>query len=319
MQLRTLDELEPGMMASRAGMDMAGYWDPPTPPRDRLAKRSGLMAPYVGIFAVEGGEVVGQTLVRRFPFHFPDGAGRAAGISAVLTRPDRGGRGIATRVLREVHRREHEAGVDHFLLWTNRSWAAHGVYEKLGYRDLYQPPVAFRWSPAAGSTIHGVKVRPVRRGDLPALEDLHARATEGRLGFTPRPPRWLRAHEMGLGEALYEGFWMALRDREPVGFVRFETTPLRVRCSELVSVNPLATRAFLHLQSKLARGKWSAVGMTVFPEALRYWRGRYATTRGAWLRLMGARWGAEKTSVAGLVGEFGADDPRWTCMHADRF
>ena len=155
-------------------------------------RRTSVFADYFGIFAVDAGTVVGQTFVLRIPYTFPHGTESISGIAGVATRLDHARTGVARRILEEVHRREREAGIGYSTLWTNRSWGAHRLYEKLRVRDVYAPPGAVGVPPAR-SPRPGRTVRPGHRSDLEAIEELHSRYTEGRWGFTQRPPNFARS------------------------------------------------------------------------------------------------------------------------------
>lgn len=111
----------------------------------RRARSLGIpFADYLGLVAVEGPEVLAQVMVGHYRLTTARGTEEFAGIENVVARPDALRRGLGTALLSEVHRREAESGHRWALLWTQRSWGAHRLYERLGYRDIYSPPTAIR-------------------------------------------------------------------------------------------------------------------------------------------------------------------------------
>ncbi|HLF06666.1 MAG TPA: GNAT family N-acetyltransferase, partial [Thermoplasmata archaeon] len=144
-------------------------------------------APYLSVYAVEGERVLSRVGVRRFPMTTKNGGEQVAGITMVATRPDRERKGMARMLLEDVHRRERADGIRFSTLWTNKSWYAHTLYEKLGYFDVYEWHRAMRRIPKNVPALpRGWKLRPATRRDGIAMCGLHDRANRGRPGFAPR-------------------------------------------------------------------------------------------------------------------------------------
>lgn len=95
----------------------------------------------------------------------PFGRG-AAWISMVLVRPDRRRAGLATALMRWAVGSLAAAGTPRVVL--DATPAGREVYRRLGFRDLW----GFRrWALPASlpATVEGVRVRPLRAADWPAL------------------------------------------------------------------------------------------------------------------------------------------------------
>jgi GNAT superfamily N-acetyltransferase len=320
MRLLTYDELPPDVAPTLALTQSSAFGGPFLPRQLRRYRRGRVFAPYVGVFAVEDGGVIGQTYCLRFPFTFPDGLATVGGIAAVATRPDQTGRGIARRILEEVHRHEREDGVERVALWTNRSWGAHRIYERLGYRDVHHPAFALRWFETAPPPLRGVTVRRARRSDLEALEALHTRATRRRRGFTPRLPGAMVTEADATGAEFLGSVWVAVRDRRPVGYAILQPNAGRVACGELIAETRAAEEALFRQHARLARRRWGILDLSVaadHPERLR--REGYTVADRAWFVLMGARSDLSESSTRARVREWGTDDPRWVCYRGDRF
>ncbi|MGD0589050.1 MAG: GNAT family N-acetyltransferase [Thermoplasmata archaeon] len=320
MKLVTYDELPASLDSGRALVHLAAFGGV----ADRRGieiwrRRTSAFAEYVGIFAVDKGEVVGQTLVLRIPFTFPHGTETVSGIAAVSTRLDYARAGIARRILDEVHRRERESGVRYSTLWTNRSWGAHRLYEKLGYRDVYEPPLAVRVPDVVPHRPAGRRIRPGRRSDLRQIETLHARFAEGRWGFAIRPQGFARV-AAAAGE---------LRPREEIlvsteggrlsGYAMVDTTPHRVVCGELVAL-AASERSFLASSIETRAGRVPTAFRDGVVAEIDPWLRRrgYALASAGWFGLMAHELGRERTRST-VVREMGTQNPRFLCLTGDRF
>lgn len=159
-------------------------WGPIDFGRIRKARELGYPTPsYFGVYAVEDGQVMSAVWVLRLPFTDAEGAGTVGGIQGVVTRRDQSRRGLARMLLQEVHRREKASGCKHVMLWTGRGMVAHGLYESLGYQDVYTPELAVKACDRAQRPTK-YELRKVGESEAGILEKLHHEATSGRLGFT---------------------------------------------------------------------------------------------------------------------------------------
>ncbi len=281
-------------------------------------RRTKVLADYVGIFAVDRGTVVGHAFVERIPYAFPGGTETITGIASVATRSDRARAGVARLVLEEIHRREREAGIRHAALWTNQSWGAHRLYEKLGYRDIHVPVLAVRASPGPARRPAGPAVRPARISDLSGIEAIHARFGKDRLGFAERPAGLLRvavaARELRPAEIL-----IARDAGQTRGYAMVDTGRLQTSCGELIGTT---ARARIALATAVERK--GGAGTVTFRdgavEELRPWlRGRgYAIAPVGWFVLMGCTFGRSDGARA-ACREFGTDRPGFLCFTGDRF
>src|SRR5208282_316560 len=272
-----------------------------------------------GIFAVDAGTVVGQTFVLRIPYTFPHGTETVSGIAGVATRLDHARTGVARRILEEVHRREREAGIGFSTLWTNRSWGAHRLYEKLGYRDVYAPPWAVRVPPARSSSPPGRNVRPGRRSDLEAIEELHRRYTEGRWGFTQRPPNFARVAVAAGDLRPREEILVAHTDGRLSGYAVIDMNQYRTICGELVATSePVRARLATSIEARARKKPVSFRDGIVGDMNTWLCRRGYSIATAGWFGLMAMAYGRER-SRAQLEREFGTRDPRFVCHDGDHF
>ncbi len=291
--------------------------------RDAVAlwrRRSDIFADYVGVFAVEGGRVLGQTLVKRLAYTFPDGTETIGAIASVGTRPDRARRGVARAILTEVHRREREAGIRHVALWTNRSWGAHRLYEQLGYRDIFPVPWALR-PPRSGPTNRHRRrgVRPARAADLPELDALHDRLAAGRLGFCRRPIRLLElsaaTHEFDPRKEMI----VATKDGQLTGYALPQPTASRTVCGEIFAATALARASLVEEIERRAKGAPVAFMLTPALDVARFLTRRgYSALEAGWYVFMGADL-RRSWSTRSALARFATRDRRFLCLNGDRF
>jgi GNAT superfamily N-acetyltransferase len=283
-----------------------------------LRRREPLLADYAGLFAVEGGRLLGQLFVRRIPFRTATGVEPVAGIASVTTRLDDQRRGVARALLEEAHRRESAAGVRFAMLWTNPSWYAHTLYERLGYRDVWSAPSAVRLLPRARRAPREGSLSPALPRELPSLERLFDATTGASVGFSVRPRGFLReGHEAGYLDL--EGLLVLRRRGELLGYAVVSKCHDLLRSGEIV-VRPDATSWLLGALEHRAAPGVLALGnspvLAMEPELRR--RGYRVDRRLEWRALMAA-------PLDGVLGPaevraaLAVDRPSFRCMSLDRF
>jgi GNAT superfamily N-acetyltransferase len=320
MKLLTFDELPESADAGRAMVHMAAFGG--FLPRKTVAtwrRRSSFVPDYVGIFAVERGQVLGQVFVQRFAYTFPHGTETVSGPAGVATRRDFARAGIARRMLEEVHRREREEGIAYSTLWTNRSWGAHRLYDELGYRDIYEPPFAVHVGPRPRPSPSKIRVRGGRRADIEALESLHERFAAGRWGFAHRERGRLTlaadTHEVRLKEQ----FLVAVERGVPVGYAQVDVTPFRTVCGELVARPPrVRARLAEAVEARAGAGAVAFRDSVVDTLRPRLRRRGYVEAPAGWFGLMGMPFG-RTARRATVVRAFGAGSSKFLCFTGDRF
>ncbi len=319
MKLLTFDELPETYDPGRALVSLAAFGEARHRRTvDRWRRRTSRLAEYAGVFAVDRGVVVAQAFVERFPYTFPHGTETVSGLAGVTTRLDHARAGIARRVLQEVHRREREAGIRYATLWTNRSWSAHQLYEELGYRDVYTPPLAVRILPPRRRRSDGGKVRAARHSDLREIERLHAQSGEGRWGFAKRVDGFARVAAAD-GEFRLKDTLVAPGRGRPSGYALFHSDRNRISCGELVASSALGRASLVaSLEARARSGLITLRDGVVDDLGPELRRRGYVIASAGWFGLMGTELGRER-SRAYLVREFGTHDSRFRCFSGDRF
>lgn len=318
LRIVAYDDLPPRLETERLALTLGAFSS--TLDRRSLEvfrRHNGGPPTYVGVFALEGGELLGEAFVLKVNYRSSLGPERMTGVSSVTTRADASRRGIATALLQEIHRRERDAGTRFCLLWTGQGWFAHRLYEKLGYRDIYTPPVAVRSFARRRRGPSGGSLRPVRPSELASLEALHAETTAGGVGFVPRSRDFLRrAH--AAGRELHN-VWV-YRDRGRVrGYAVVSVEPRQLRCGELVGRSDRVPGLLDALEHRAAPGLVALSNTVVSawePELRR--RGYLVRPGQEWRVLMACPLQTAMT-VSELRRELAVDRPSYTCMSLDRF
>ncbi len=188
------DQVDPAQVLE---LNLLGLGYPLTAERaTRLRSTEERLAPWMALYAVEDGLVIGQVGAMRVTLETRNGPEDFGALWAVCTRPDRTGQGVATRLVAETHRRFGALGLRHSLLTTSRERVAHHLYERLGYRDLVvfgqvmALPLAAAAPPAAGAP---AELQPVPAGDRESIFRIYSEATADHLGFAHRSRRFAEA------------------------------------------------------------------------------------------------------------------------------
>lgn len=276
-------------------------------------------APYYGVYAVEAGELLAKVEVVRPQVTGLDGVrASVVGVADVFTRPDAVRHGYSGALLAEVHRREAEEGRPWSMLWTQISWGAHRLYERLGYSEVFRPWTALLRVPSARESARPspYRLRAARRSELPALEALRARAGRGRVGFTPAFPRAFST-VVGLGWRSARDFRILARDQAPVGFACVAAKLGQIRVSDVAVTSPRHAPGMIDSLERLAAGRWLVLETTTFvrdhAEGLRARGFRVHTD--SHRTLMAKRLGDGRALDVPAV----CRDPRFMCGGFDRF
>ena len=212
--------------------------------------------------------------------------------------------------------REAAAGNKFVMLWTGRALMAHNLYESLGYADVYIPSIAVGRCAKQKRPPGGYEMRNVRKEDARSIHELHAEATMGRVGFTPRPKGILLAL-CELGFTKPDAFRLILHKGEPVGYVQWEQGAGWAKSMEVVLKGGTDIDAFLSLlESKVSRGWLTLWGTFVNDQRDILARRGYALTGSTYSSLLAQ---PLKGSRRAILSELGTADPSFTCHYLDGF
>jgi GNAT superfamily N-acetyltransferase len=183
--------------------------------------------PCLAIYAVEDDIILGQVGIFRLPFISIEGREDVGGIWAVSTHPQYTGRGIASCLLKEAHKRMQEAGLRFSTLGTNRYRVAYKLYQQHGYEETNVWAIALaRWETAHQPT--RLWVQPSGAEGYDAIERVYQNIASGYRGFAWRHTPFARLRNVCLAD-----IWLLLDDKAPVGYAIAHADDTMVTISNL--------------------------------------------------------------------------------------
>jgi GNAT superfamily N-acetyltransferase len=188
-----------------------------TPERVALIRRlDGRPFPFLGVYVVEDGVVVGQVLIYRLTMISTAGPEDVGGMCAVCTHPAFSRRGIATRLFEAAHARMRAAGLRFSTLSTARHRTAYGFYRRQGYEDVFTAnfTVAQTGAVQRDTPLTAEQAGPEK---LYLADDLFTRVAAGLLGFAQRPAGYL-AMLVTTGDLAADSVWLLWDGGEMVGY-----------------------------------------------------------------------------------------------------
>ncbi len=285
--------------------------------RISTARKTGYpAAEYFGVYAVEDKDILSAVRVLRLPYTTRNGVERISGIQGVVTRRDRSRMGLARKLMEEVHRREKAAGSRFSLLWTSRGQVAHRLYEALGYVDVYTPDLAIVYCARKGTKPRGYDLKKPRSDHVGLIEKLHAKATKGRPGFTPR--------HLGLVQSLLklkfinlDSFRLITHDHEPVGYALIQKSLGWPRVEELVTLDKTRPEETISLLESEALGGWLAIRNTAVRDYIETLRERrYGISHLAYYSLLALALDGHPSDMSKALG---TTSRSFTCQAIDYF
>ncbi|MCI4317218.1 MAG: GNAT family N-acetyltransferase [Thermoplasmata archaeon] len=289
----------------------------------RRFRRLGLTtSDYFAVYAVEGEQVLAKVETFLPIFRSGDRSYPVVGLADVATRPDALGRGLATALIGEVHRRESRAGRRWSFLWTHVSWQAHRLYERLGYVDVYSPPVALRHLPRGrvSRIPAGYRWRPAVRTDFRNIAQVLRRGSEGRVGFSRHGVAFRKAR-VDLGWWKLKELWLLFREGRAVGYAHLSDSPTGKTADEVLLTSPDHSAAMLTALERTAQGRWLTFASTTFVRDV----APLLTTRGYGIHSASHRTLMVRDLAAPAPGDRNPPplvtcrDPKFSCHRADQF
>ncbi len=277
----------------------------------RLRRKKFPFSDYVALYAVDGdSNILSRVEVSHLQVNTRKGIETAACIGGVATRPDSSRQGLARLLLEEVLKRERASGINLSFLWTRKSWIAHKLYESLGYEDIYESPRAVRRIPNSVDTLRGWRIRPCKKTDVKAIEDMHQTMTKGDFGFAPRRKNWLTKTRP---------WHVLLRRNLPIAYMKYTISQKYVTCGEILSKPSVSYGAILNALEIVSHGKWLVLfGPFVSSHTKVLVSRGYATLNDSWTVLMAAPLTRLFNSV-NMKHLVGADTDHFACFDSDGF
>ena len=168
--------------------------------------------PCLAVYAVEDDAVLGQVGIFRLPMISAEGREDVGGIWAVSTHPQYSGRGIASALIDEAHRRMREVGLRFSTLSTNRYRVAYKFYRQHGYEDTNVWATALaRWETTHQPT--RLRAQQVGQKGYDFVEQVYADIAKDYLGFAWRHTPFDRLRRVDLSD-----IWILWENNSVVGY-----------------------------------------------------------------------------------------------------
>jgi GNAT superfamily N-acetyltransferase len=232
---------------------------------ERLVRLGFPYSNYRALVAVEEDHILGRIETVVLPFRTRHGSESVLGVTGVVTRPDELRHGVASSLLQAAHARERSTGRRWSFLWTHRSWGAHELYERLGYRDVYSPPSAVR-KVGRSSLVPlppGYRSKSIQAGEAAVLQEIFRESTRSRSGFLPRFPGSFAAR-FRLGWRRASDYVLLVKHSEPVGYAFITRSRYALGATEVIVRHPRHVVAMVDMLERKAAGLWLAFGRTTF-------------------------------------------------------
>ncbi len=191
----------------------------------RIRRLDGRAFPFLAIYAVDDGRIVGQTGVFRLPAMTVDGPEDVGGIWAMCTHPAYSRRGIGSLLIAEAHARMRAAGLRFAALGTSRHWVSHPFYRRHGYQDVAHFAAALAPRAAVAGCSNGLHVTQATRNALPEADALFRRVAAGKTGFARRHDNFLPDMTDIGDDVRLEDLRLLYHGRDLIGYAAVQNSP----------------------------------------------------------------------------------------------
>ncbi len=318
MQIRSYDEVDAHQVRD-LWADAFGS----APSSERLAAARlmdvRVLEPF-GLFAVEGGSVLGSVLPLRLELQLPAGVTMVGGIQGVATAPHVARRGVASALLEAAHERLRQDGLSLALLLTRRSWVAHGFYQRRGYHDVDELQVGTR-SVAAASTERpaGAHLQQVGLEAQPTFFWLFRQQVAGGRGFVHRHKDHLSVLEQS-GDLSPTELWLCTDapDGSPIGYAIARRAPFGAMVRDVCALPGRLPLVLGAIESTFG-GEALHVAPVCGPQLAPLQAVGFTLSSRSWSVLMACDLRTATTSAAALQAELGTDSGAFWLCSLDRF
>jgi GNAT superfamily N-acetyltransferase len=185
--------------------------------------------PCLAVYAVEDGILLGQVGIFCLPMQSMQGRVEVGGVWAVSTHPEYSGRGVASLLLNEAHRRMLSEGLHFSTLGTSRARRAYSLYKHHGYEDMFVFATASaEWDLAHQPT--RLRAAPPGAGGYDLIENIYKQVGGEYFGFSIRqsPYSYMRDH------VKLEDTWVIWKNDHPVGYALANVERAVLRISNIL-------------------------------------------------------------------------------------
>lgn len=270
--------------------------------------------PFFAVYAMEGSAVIGQVGVFRLPMISLEGAAEVGGVWAVSTHPAWRGKGVASLLLDEAHRRMAAAGLRYSTLGADSYRVSHALYHKHGYHDLHSPAMALgRADALPARTDLRVELAGVER--LGLADQLFDQGSRGHLGFARRHVPWFTfLHTRNYLNI--QDLWLVWQGDTPLGYA---VTTLRnqvLRVQTVLLSEPATPLAAVTALARATEARYVQVRLDQAGDTTAFAQAGFETTIQTWGTFMVKPLAAGAT-LAEFRQSYGLDDGRFLSSYMD--
>lgn len=190
--------------------------------------------PFLAIYAVDNGRVVGQTGVFRLPMMTTAGPEDVGGIWAMCTHPAYSRQGIGSLLIAEAHNRMRRAGLRFAALGTSPHWVAHPFYLKHGYQNIAHFAAALAPRAIVENSGNRFSVAKATQEALPEADALFRRVATGKTGFARRHENFLpKMVEIG-DDVRLENLRLLYQDSDLIGYAAVQTSEALFKVDDIL-------------------------------------------------------------------------------------
>lgn len=203
----------------------------------RIRRLDARAFPFLAIYAVDDGRVVGQTGLFRLPAMTVNGPEAVGGIWAMCTHPAYSRRGIGSLLMAEAHARMRAASLRFAALGTSRHWVAHPFYQRHGYRDIGHFAAALAPRALVTGCADGLYATKATEDALPAADGLFRRVAVGKTGFSCRHDDFM-SKMVAIGEDIrLEDLRLLYHGRDLIGYAAVQNSAALFKVNDILLVD----------------------------------------------------------------------------------
>ncbi len=159
-----------------------------------------------------------------------NGIEKVGGIKSVCSRPSKARKGVARKLLNELHDKMRKKSVNYSTLYTWKGFVAHNLYQDLGYRDLHKIPMAYKKVEDKSSP-----VRLESGKDSEFVKKLYEKSVDNLYGLTVREDSFWEVADV-LGHPNNDHLHIAYEGGEKIGYALFKQRRNHMLCNEICAM-----------------------------------------------------------------------------------
>lgn len=193
--------------------------------------------PFLAIYAVDNGRVLGQVGVFRLPVMTTAGPEDVGGIWAMCTHPAYARQGIGSMLIAEAHARMRAAGLRFVALGTSRHWVSHPFYRRHGYQDIAHFAAALAPRTMVAEHANGITVTKATHDMLREADLLFRQVAVSKIGFARRHDDFLPKMVMIGDDVRLEDLRLLHHGRDLIGYAAVQDSDTLFKVNDILLID----------------------------------------------------------------------------------